>query len=254
MQKKSLPMKVKHSCYRCGERENTRFSPESTFPYAVLGSLKVIDDYVLILLRIRIIQDASKSVTSQGAFYNSKGEYNEQGSHTHFAIRLGHNHVAAYPWSHQLCRQSGAWPGHRHLRQRHWASSLCANTDLRDRRCWMACRLCAAWGYWPALGDPLAAGWARASRNETNACAGNAGRAPQDALVRSASTLLLAHCNLLHSRSVRRVLGNCALSHLEPGLPGHRATPQAQRSPLPCRDYASLYSRSNHLYCLWGIC
>src|SRR6266566_3032972 len=218
MQKKSLPMKVKHSCYRCGERENTRFSTDSTFPYAVLGSLKVIDDYVVIVLRIRIIQDASKSVTSQGDFYNSKGEYNEQGSHTHFAIRLGHDHVAAYPWSHQLCRQS------------------------------------ATWRYWPALGDPLAAGWARASRNETNACAGNAGRAPQDALVRSASTLLLAHCNLLHSRSVRRVLGNCALSHLEPGLPGHRATPQAQRSPLPCRDYASLYSRSNHLYCLWGIC
>src|SRR6266568_9347943 len=104
MQKKSLPMKVKHSCYRCCERENTRFSPESTFPYAVLGSLKVIDDYVVILLRIRIIQDASKSVTSQGAFYSSKGEYNEQGSHTHFAIRLGHDHVAAYPWSHQLCR------------------------------------------------------------------------------------------------------------------------------------------------------
>ena len=66
MQKKSLPMKVKHSCYRCGERENTRFSPDSTFPYAVLGSLKVIDDYVVILLRIRLIQDASISKTSQG--------------------------------------------------------------------------------------------------------------------------------------------------------------------------------------------
>ncbi len=59
-------MKVKHSCYRCGERENTRFSPDSTFPYAVLGSLKVIDDYVVILLRIRLIQDASISKTSQG--------------------------------------------------------------------------------------------------------------------------------------------------------------------------------------------
>jgi hypothetical protein len=65
MQEKPLPMKVKHSCYRCGERENTRFSPESTFPYAVLGSLKAIDDYVVIVLRIRILQDASKSVTSQ---------------------------------------------------------------------------------------------------------------------------------------------------------------------------------------------
>jgi len=38
---------------------------------------------------------------------------------------------------------------------------------------------------------------------------------------------------------------------MELGVPGYRATPQAQRSPLPCRDYASLYSRSNHTGCLW---
>ena len=74
---------------------------------------------------------------------------------------------AAMPWL--PADRTRIWSGYRHLWQRNWTSNLCTTTHLPDCRRGMALSLCAAWRDRFALGDHLAAGRARVSRNEAHA-------------------------------------------------------------------------------------